>query len=63
MTTEIRLIYVIIVSFSLGVPPPPKKKKHDTLNRCCLKFAHRLRRWTNIEPTLVQRIVFTEDAL
>ena len=37
---------------------PDHTSKHNTLNHVGLMLGHRLRRWPNIKPTLLQCVVF-----
>ena len=37
--------------------------KHETFNQCWLNVAQRRRRWANIQPTLLQRLVFGQEII
>ena len=39
------------------------RSKHKTLTQCWLMLVHHLRRWPNINPTLVQCLVFVSICL
>ena len=42
---------------------PAPLSKHKALNQRCSILVYRLRRWSNIEPALVQRLVFAGTAM
>ena len=46
--------------FIINVREP---SKHKPLNHRCSMLGQRRRRWTNIEPTMVQRLVFADNTL